>query len=250
MKTYTNLYFLVLFILSINLSFGQIQKKEFYKHLYSIDTTYSRLREGYDKFCTTNANLALVKTVIDNYLINDSDYIYISNRSLLNKIKKTSFNSKKIVFIDTLNNGDTLKFEILISNFNKNNNKIRYYKEGYCCYSINNKRPYGAEYTLPTFEISSMFFTIKNKIYIVPKIAYSDLFNIRLKTDSIGFFKTIELYESISKRYLYLYIYGGSEASTYFAKLIFSKQKFITRIIIPYRGLFETSSFRRNFIGI
>lgn len=220
---------------------------EYIKHLRSIDKTYSRLLEYQEVFHTTNSNLALVQTVIANNLERPNHYNYIANRNLLRKLN-SEVKNENIGFHDTTQAGKDILIAIKITRFEPDNHRIAYFKGGFCCDSIDGKKGYGADYILPTFEIKDIDFYMDGKEIDVPDSAYSDLYNIvRIPDDD--FFRSVELYESISGENYYLYFYGGSEASTYFGKLIFSKGEYVGRIVVDYRTLMETSSFRSDFIG-
>jgi len=45
-----------------------------------------------------------------------------------------------------------------------------------------------------------------------------------------------------------LYLYGGIAAGTYFSKLVFDHQGYVTRMVVDYVPLSRHSSFRRSFL--
>lgn len=231
--------------------FGLSQNyNEFNTHLYSIDTSFFPLRSSDAKFNTTNANLALIQIIIEDKLEDPGDSIYISNRKLLPIIKRKSCNNEDILFLDSISNNETIELEILLEGFNVNSNKITNDENGLCCTLINDRYPYGSEYMIPSTTISNIRLEVDGKEIIIPDSAYSDLFNIRTcMSDENGFFRGAEVYTSISEEYIYLYLYGGGEASTYFTKLIFNKKSYLTRIIVTYSDLVDTRSLRKSFIG-
>jgi hypothetical protein len=53
-------------------------------------------------------------------------------------------------------------------------------------------------------------------------------------------------YESLNGEMLYLY--GGIAAGTYFSKLVFDHQGYVTRMVVDYVPLSRHSSFRRSFL--
>jgi len=236
--------FILLLLPLINLA---QPSSEYIQHLRSIDKTYSRLLGYQEIFHTTNSNLALVQTAIAQNLEYPNYYNYIANRNLLRKIN-SKIKNEQIDFLDTTQAGKDILVTVKVARFEPDSHRIIYFEGGYCCDSIDGKKGYGADYILPTFEIKEINFYVNGKAIRIPDPAYSDLYNIvRIPDDD--FFRPVELYESINGENYYLYFYGGSEASAYFGKLIFSKDEYIGRIVVDYRTLMETSSFRSDFIG-
>jgi hypothetical protein len=82
----------------------------------------------------------------------------------------------------------------------------------------------------------------------IPKTAYQNLFEPNTCSDS-HFDRKIETYSSLDGQFIYVYIYGGNAAGSYFAKLIFNKEKYLTKIVADYYSLSIHSSFRESFIG-
>jgi hypothetical protein len=101
---------------------------------------------------------------------------------------------------------------------------------------------------LPKKEFNSIEISVNGKQLYIPHYAYTNLYNpLTCEYDSM--MKSISLYSSLDKRFIYMYIFGGNAADTYMAKLIFDHEKYITRIIVEYVDLSCYGSFRKSFIG-
>jgi hypothetical protein len=66
---------------------------------------------------------------------------------------------------------------------------------------------------------------------------------------NFSLFKQIEAYESLNGEFIYIYLFGGNSAGTWFAKLIFDHDKYVTRIVTDYYPLSIHGSFKSSFIG-
>ncbi|NEN21982.1 hypothetical protein G3O08_00495 [Cryomorpha ignava] len=241
------LLFIILFIFQTLFLFGQNQS-EYKTHLKSIDKTWYPLLGNEERYHTTNANLALAQTVIANNLEYPGQYKFIADRRLLRKLKGV-YNNLKIEFRDTTSKGEDIYLQMDFAKFDSVKHEITLTKNGYCCSLIDGMFPYGAEYILPSFQVDTLCVNIDSAIISIPFHAYSNLYNLVRSIPENEFERPIELYESINGEYYYLYFYGGSEASTYFGKLIFSKDEYLGRIIVDYDTLANTNSPRASFIG-
>jgi hypothetical protein len=238
---------LLLLLTTVTATKGQ-NKTEFEKHLNSIDSTFS---PGHiiDRFDTVfNANRAFVDYTIKHLLAKPSDKYFISNRNILPKVKHISCDSIKTEFKDTLKTGEICHIKISTRKFQPEKNKIVKHTEYDQVKSINGTFPYGGQYTLPEREIEKFEFFLNGRPLTIPKSIYSDLFNPNL-CENFGYYRQIEAYTSLDGKIIYVYIFGGNAAGTYFTKLIFDKEKYLTRIIADYYPLSIHSSFRKDFIG-
>ena len=229
---------------------GQIQE-EYKIHLNSIDTAYY---PGHiiDRTDTVfNANRAFIDYTIKNFLINPSDIQYISNRTILPKIKQTTCDSVQSKINGILPTGETIEVQIQTGQFDSTNHTISRYKEevyGDAIEKIDGQIPYGGGFDIPNNEIHNFSIKINGKKLKIPKTAYQNLFAPNICNET-HFDRKIEAYTSIDGQFIYIYIYGGDGASTYFAKLIFNKEKYLTKIVADYYSLSIHSSFRNSFIG-
>jgi hypothetical protein len=242
-------YILTLFLLLTTATAIKGQNKaEFERHLNSIDSTFF---PGHiiDRIDTVfNANRAFVDFTIKNLLAKPSDKYFISNRNILPKIKLISCDSIKTEFKDTLKTGEICLIKISTRKFHPEKNTIVKYGEYDQIKSINGTFPYGGHYTLPEREIEKFEILINGRPLTIQKKIYSDLFNPNL-CENFGYYRQIEAYASLDGKFIYVYIFGGNAAGTYFTKLIFDKEKYLTRIIADYYPLSIHSSFRKDFIG-
>lgn len=228
------------------------QKLEEYKtHLHSIDTTYypGHILDRTDT--VFNANRAFIDYTIKNLLKNSSDKKYISNRTILPKFKQTTCDSVQTKINGTLPTGETIEVLIQIGQFDSTKHTISLYKEkdyGEAIEKIDGQYPYGGEYGMPNNEIQIFSVKVNGKQLKIPKTAYQNLFAPNICND-LHFYRKIESYSSMDGQYIYIYIYGGNAASTYFAKLIFNKEKYLTKLVADYYSLSIHGSFRDSFIG-
>lgn len=243
-----NPFILILFpmVLATN-SFGQ-DCTEFKKHLKSIDSTYFP-GNIIDRMDTVfNANRAFVDYTIENLLDSPSDKCFISNRSILRKLKVTSCDSSKVEITDTLLNGESCVITLVTGNFKSSKHEIIANEDSSQINKIDGQYPYGGQYELPEIEIDQIQIVIEGLILNTPKEAYRNFYS-PLMCDNYGLNRQIEAYESLNGKYIYIYLFGGKAAGMYFAKLIFDKTKYLTRIASDYFPLSIHSSFRDSFIG-
>ena len=244
----TKFYILIFFLLPWALNSFSQDCVEFKKHLKSIASTYY---PGHilDRMDTVfNANRAFVDYTIENLLDKPSDKCFISNRNLLKKLIITSCDSSKVIMLDTLKNGETCKITITTSKFELKKHLIITNKDSSSIKKIDEDFPFGAEFGIPEIEIGQIRIEINGVNIKIPNKSYGNLYNPMLCTN-YSFVRSIEAYESLNGDYIYLYVYGGNAADTYFAKLIFDKNKFITKIVCDYYPLSIHSSFRKGFLG-
>ena len=242
-------YILTLFLLLAFtiLSKGQ-NKEEFERHLNSIDSTFY---PGYliDRIDTVfNANRAFIDYTIKHLLAKPSDKYFISNRNLLPKLKLISCDSVKTEFKDILKTGEVCYIKISTRKFIPEKNKIVKDEEYEEIKSINGQFPYGGQY-LPEKEIGKFEIYINSKPLIIPRNAFSNLFEPNICEDYDFFDRKIEAYTSLDGKFIYVYIFGGEAAGIYFSKLIFDMEKYLTKIIADYYPLSIHNSFRDDFIG-
>ena len=245
-KIKTHILYLFTFALA-TISFGQ-DCEEFQIHYKSIDSTYhpGRIIDRLDT--VFNSNKAFLNYTINNLLEKPSDSCFISNRKLLRKINNLYCDSSKIELDDTLRNGKQCNITISTGEFKTIEHQIEANKDTSSITKIDNQHPYGGEYQIPSIEIKQIKIQIEGRSIHIPKEAYSN-FYFPLINQNNGFARKIEAYESLNGEYIYIYIYGGNAGSTYFAKLIFNKTNYLTKIACDYYALSIHGAFRKNFIG-
>lgn len=209
------IYLTIFLTLSMTINLFSQDCNEFKSHLESINNTFY---PGHitDRFDTVfNANRAFIDYTISHLLEKPSDKCFISNRKLLRKLKRTYCDSLSIIVKDTLSDGKLCEMTLITGE-----------KKG----------------------IKKLKIEINKHTLTIPQTAFNGFYDVNV-CDNYAFFREVEVYESINQKYIYLYLYGGNAANTYFAKLIFSREKYLTKIISNYYPLSIHSSFRANFIG-
>ncbi|MDC8005180.1 hypothetical protein POV27_14050 [Aureisphaera galaxeae] len=222
--------------------------EEFQRHLQSIDTTFFPGRSQTNWDSIVNANRAFVDYTIEKLLDKPSDSCFISNRNLLRKLKDVHCDDQKTVIQDTLTKGEAIKVMLIAGKFDPNKHSIKINKESSFFESVDGAFPFGGQYGGIEVKIEQIRITIDGKPLQIPKKSYGNLYNPSL-CGHTSFVRSIEVYESLSGDYIYLYIFGGNAASTYFAKLIFDKTQFLTKIVSDYYPMSIHGSFRADFIG-
>jgi hypothetical protein len=238
--------------LSLLLTFTTVtrgqNKAEFERHLNSIDSNFFPGHIIDRRDTVFNANRAFVDYTIKYLLAKPSDKYFISNRNLLPKLKFISCDSINTEFKDTLKTGEICHIKISTRKFIPEKNKIVKDEENDHIKSINGQIPYGGNYAFPDREIGKFEIYINGRPLIIPRNAYSNLFKPNICED-YAFDRRIEAYTSIDGKFIYVYIFGGEAAGTYYSKLIFDHEKYLTRIISDYYPLSIHGSFRKDFIG-
>jgi hypothetical protein len=221
---------------------------EFEKHLLSIDSTYypGHVIDHVDS--TVNANRAFVDYSIKYLLVKPSDQCYISNRNLLRRLKTVTCDSTTVTISDTLNNGSAFKLVLTTGAFEPSKHLVIMNADSTTIKKIDGQYPYGGEYGNPSIEIKNLRIEVNGSDLEIPREAFANFFSPNM-CESYRIHRPIEVYESLSGNYFYLYLSGGNAAGTYFAKLVFDSDQYLTRIISDYYPLSIHSSFRDSFIG-
>lgn len=221
---------------------------EFQQHLKSIDSTFHLGHPIDNPDSIHNSNRAFVDYAIQNLLEKPTHRCFISNRSLLRQLDISFCDKQKVIIRDSLKTGEVCEIIMETTRFNPDLHKIKADEDTSLIESIDNLYPYGGEYGVPYREINKLKIKINNQSLSIPKSSYCNLFDPIL-CENHGFIRQVEAFESLDGKYIYLYIYGGNAAGTYFSKLVFDKKRFITRIISGYESLSQHGSFREDFIG-
>lgn len=221
---------------------------EFQTHYKSIDSTYY---PGHiiDRMDTVfNANKAFVDYTIEHLLAKPTDSCFISNRNLLNRLKTVSCDSSIVLIEDNLKNGKVCRITVSTREFQVSKHSIKANEDSTSIAEIDGQYPFGGQFGVPKFEIGLIEIEINKEKLKISRKAYRNFF-YPMMCDNDLFVRQIEAYESLSGEFIYLYIYGGNAAGTYFAKLIFDQKEYKTKIASDYYPLSIHSSFRENFIG-
>lgn len=226
-------------------------QEEFEVHWKSLDTAY---RPGYivDRTDTVfNANKAFMSFAIEHCLPNPADKKYISNRNLLYQLRNNDCDSSSSLVWDTLKNGDVYQIYISSRSYIAKEHVSKKHEEYDYYVDIDGQVPYGGFHGIPTTEIDTLYISINGKYLNIPRSAYSNFYgpNICHEIPRIRLIRTIEAYVSLDSQYLYVYLNGGNAANTYFSKLVFDTNGFITKIATSYVALSTYGSFGPDFLG-
>jgi len=236
----------LLIIITILSTAGLLAQEEYKEHIESI-------RKG-DSRKPSPSSLLKDTTFLDyaiNEIIKSEEIIYISNRRLLQLFEVDTCSMWSVEMRDTINDTTRIEISIKTQKFNPDANNIeKYKKEEYKDYieNINNLRAYGATYKLPEIEFSNIQILVNNFPLDIPDSAFKNLYEPNL-CDSYGFVRQVQAYTSLDGKYIYIYIYGGHAADTYFTKLIFDHKRFITKWTVEYGQLSVFGCFYERFIG-
>ena len=190
----------------------------------------------------------LVDYVIENLLQKKRDSIFITDRKLLRKFDNKVCWNDYVLISDTLLNGKKLRIEIKSREFDLYGKKMVRDTGTNFLIEIDGKWPFGATYgDQPEREIETLTIEINGSEINSSVTSYKNLYepnfcNFGMHT------RITEAYED--GEFIYIYIFGGGAAGSYFAKLIFHKTDgYQTSIVADYVPLSQYGSFGEHFIG-
>jgi hypothetical protein len=222
----------IILTFSVCKSFAQ----DYELHRNSLDTLINRISDPEKslRFGTNNANIALWKTV-SGRLENKSDSIYFSNKNNLIKY------SRKIV-----SDSAKLKGEILFfSPYDSVSLRVDY---NFVKDTVFPKERYGST-RFKSQKISFIKLNFDNVEHIINPSVFDGFYEV-WAIDNYGITKPIEVYTSLNKEYVYMYVYGSGEGGLYLSKLIFSKKGFESKIVVGYFDFLESGGIADKYIGI
>lgn len=212
---------------------------EYQVHLKEIDTTID-----YPDLFLENKDTAWIKRIsykqfLKRYVLQKpSDLKYVSCLKLLPKLKIISCDSIKTKLKGKLKTGESVVIYLKNKKFNPKKHMIVYRRteEGEIAYtkSIDGQIPWGGEYGLPNYEIELLSININGKEVSIPKSAYQNFYDFNVCKDWGPSYRRVEGYTSIDGRFIYIYLEGGNAAGRYLAKLVFDKDKYLTRMIADH----------------
>ena len=189
---------------------------------------------------------------IIKYSLEDSSHIqYLTDRHLLRRLKNKACDNYYVSIMDTLSGGQDISITLNLGQFNSQDHDIKYNDQSSSPIEIDGSYPFGAVYsTNPDGEITEIrkLEIVINGIKLETKLKeYQNLYDP--KFCSFGGFKRItEAYQDGEN--IYIYIFGGVNADSYFAKLIFDiNTGYKGKIISDYWPLSQYGSFTEDFIG-
>lgn len=169
-----------------------------------------------------------------------SDSIYIQDRKQLYKLAGFTCDTNTASFTYPSSKGDTIVIAFKTQRFDAQKHSIalndtvfKYiHNEKRIDYLISENKIdgeyiYGTDGSIPSIEFQSIEVKWGKQWLEIPAKAYKNLFEPHLCKPYIP----IEAYTTKDGKLLYIYFTGSDGAGGYMAKLIFSKKKYVTRII-------------------
>lgn len=201
------------------------------------------------RYSPNQADSLFLEHVLQNLLDGPQDRIFVANRDLLTSMCVNHCSDDRVWIHDKLDKKRELDIEMTIGAFDSAAHSYTYFEgEDSLRETIDGSPAYGGIFSLPKTEITSFTISIKGKELDVPKEAYANLYNPNL-CESEYFRQPIAAYPSLSGKYVYVYVFGGSSSDLYVAKLIFDRKRFIKKIVAEYPDLSDWGAIREDFIG-
>lgn len=232
---------ILLLLIFSNSLFSQI---DFEKHIESIKRDYY---ESEDRQGVFNTNERAIDYALRYLQDNSIQEKYITNRKFLTKIESIMCkDSSNIFFYKKLENNSVIDVKIKFKKFNAKKHSI---KEIDDVNHIDSQIAFGAYYGTPKLEIDCFKIIVNGKSVIIPESVYKKFYEVT-QCEGYLFYEPVQVYSSNDGKYIFVYLKGGNAADTYFAKLIFNQEKYITEIVADYLTLLEWRAFNnKDFIG-
>lgn len=197
----------------------------------------------------SQADSAFLAYTLQNTLDHPGDRQFIANRELLRSLCVSICSHDSVIIHDTLADGRSLQVALYVSAFDSAGHQYDYFPgPDRLLRSIDRLPAYGAIERLPQRQLDSLLIQLDGRPLVLPPAAYRSFYEVNLCGLDL-FHQPVAAYSSLDGRYLYLYLYGGKGASTYFAKLIFDHERYLTRIVTEYAALRQYQAFRVDFLG-
>lgn len=202
-----------------------------------------------DPHSSFKAATAFSRYVQKNLLHAPSDYRFMADRKLLTQFERLHCDKDSVILTGNMMGNKPVVIKIRFADFEPKEHDIIYQNDALgFIESIDGKPVHGDNYEDPKRAIAEIKFCIGNEEWAAPTEAFQNMFQPMICNGS-GFDRPIQAFTSMNQEYMYIYFFGGSAAGTYFAKLVFDQEKYVTRIITDYSPLSLHSSFHDGFIG-
>ncbi|MEO0468873.1 MAG: hypothetical protein AAF206_04570 [Bacteroidota bacterium] len=226
----------LIYLLFILLPASVLAQEEYETHLASIRASSSQ-------------DSAFVEYVIRQLLDGPQDLVFVSNRNLLDGLCVSHCSQQLVEIHDTLAKGKLVDIKLQTEEFDSAAHQYSYFSgPDSLIETIDGLAAYGSVDAIPRRQISGLSIKWGKRQLEIPQDAFENLYNPNLCQSEI-FHQAVMAYPSIDGKYLYVYIYGGQGAGTYFAKLIFDKKRYLKKIVSEYSDLIRYNAFRWEFIG-
>lgn len=169
-------------------------------------------------------------------LSSPKDTVYIEDRHKLEKFKGLNHTDTSVTISYTEKSGNKFKIRLCAGKFNKKRHKLHLADTVYKFIDnekrfdylvtknlIDEKQAYGIDMGVPRTEIKSLKIIWNEKELLVPKTAFSNLFEAHVYS--------VEVYFAQKKDFIYLYMDGSDGAGSYSVKFVFNKSGYVTRIV-------------------
>lgn len=197
----------------------------------------------------SQADSAFLRYTLQQTLEHPADQQFIANRELLRSLCVSLCSHDSVIIHESLPDGRKLHLALYTSPFDPTVHTYDYFPgPDSMLRSIDSLPAYGAVETWPRRQLDSLTVSFDGVPLRIPTEAYRCFYDLNL-CDLDLFHQPVAAYLSLDGQYLYLYLYGGQGASTFFAKLIFDQERYLTRIVTEYAALRQHDAFRVDFLG-
>jgi hypothetical protein len=195
------------------------------------------------------ADSAFLSYTLQHTLAHPGDRQFIANRDLLRSLCVSVCSQDSVIIHDSLADGTPLYLALYASAFDPSAHRYQYFPgPDSLLRSIDSLPAYGAVEALPSQRLDSLVIRLDGRPLVIPAEAYRCFYQPNFC--QLGLFQQpVAAYPSLDGRYLYLYLYGGQGAGTYFAKLAFDRERYLTHLITEYAALRQHQAFRIDFLG-
>ena len=187
-----------------------------------------------------------------NRILPDTTYKkYITDRTLLRKLKTTTCLDDLVRVNDRLDDGRLVKITLRTAPLDTNRHTVQLGLDdrNHIVEYVDGRTPYGADYWHDNYSpdrFDEIEISIADKALAIPEKAFSNLYEPNLCFLN-GWTRPLEVYAEKSR--IYIYLVGGNAATTYFAKIIFDNDQYVTTLVADYGPLPCYGSFRPDFPG-
>ncbi len=190
-----------------------------------------------------------LQMMLDRRLAKSPDQDFITHRDLLDPFCVSICAHDSVVIHDTLADGKAFFLAIYTETFEPDSHVYEYFPgEDSLIETIDERPAYGAVDQVPATRVDSMVIRLEGRELMIPRSAYRSFYDLNL-CQMEYFLQPVMVYPSQDERFFYLYLYGGEGAGTYFAKLVFDHERYLTRIVAEYSILRQSGAIRPEFIG-
>ena len=241
------LHFLIIILSFLGIACSEEVEHDPYTTVRSTVEHIQAIRDysGAQNRCEIFTDSFFVDHIINTKLNIPEHKKYITYKPWLVQLTPRICKSDVELFVDTLDNGDIYRIEILPTAFDSSQHTITYSEDGGIA-KIDGNVGLGSKsfYNKVPESNLKLINIFKNGIpFNIPPIAYNNLFQLKLCNFTLP--QTIgEAYVDPLNNRLYLYIFGGIGAEIYMVKLVFENEDYICQIASRYDDISCFGNFR------